>query len=341
MENQRSYKTNVFLEHLKETVQPAENLANCEDSRVDGLREEKKEALRACLKLEDMQKRFGTEPAKKKAGAFEALGEQIVKYELEGIRDLPMPLYVIQPKEPNGQAVLYLHGHDPAGVNGAFATRSDKEPYHKNIAIKMARDGYTVYLPELMGYGEATYTYLHKGEEEQSECFLNAGYLDMCGYSLAGFRTWQSLCVLEQMKGDGFSKASLFGVSGGGLIGMFTAVLAPEIEKIMLHSFTNTWEHSVLAKEQCVDNYVHGIIAVGESYEILSLVAPRPLFAINGEWDRPFPKEGSEVAFPFLKKVYARLGAEENFTGVLFKGAHEVDAEKTLNWLRENRSFKL
>lgn len=337
MENKKSYRTNGFLDKLKAQVQPSENLKNCDESRIDALRKEKTQALRDCLALEKLQKQFREEVKKTEEEKLEALGEQVVKYRLEGVRDLPMPLYVILPKEPNGEAILYLHGHDPAGTWGAFVTRPDKEPYHKNIAIKMAREGYTVYLPELMGFGEATYTYIKKGEEEQSECFLNAGYLAMCGYSLAGLRTFQSLLTLEQMKQDGFSKLGLFGVSGGGLIGMFTAVLAPEIEKIMLHSFTNTWKHSALGKEHCVDNYVQGIISVGDSYEILSLAAPRALFVCNGMWDRPFPQAGSEVAFPFLEEVYDRIGAKEKFTSVLFPGQHEVNSEETLKWLRENK----
>lgn len=337
MEEKNSYKTNGFLDMLKDQIQPSENLLNCEMCRAEALRKEKVEALRECLALEELQKRLSTTLKKTEEEKFEALGEQVVKYRLEGVRDLPMPLYVIAPKKPNGEAILYLHGHDPSGIHGAFVTRPEKEPYHKNIAIKMAREGYTVYLPELMGFGEATYTYFNKEEEMQSECFLNAGFLAMCGYSLAGLRTFQSLLVLEQMKQDGFSKLGLFGVSGGGLIGMFTAVLAPEIEKIMLHSFVNTWKHSILAKEHCVDNYVQGIMSVGDSYEILSLAAPRALFVCNGTMDRPFPKAGSEIAFSFLKKVYERMDAKEKFTAVLFQGRHEVNSEKTLKWLRDNK----
>lgn len=283
-----------------------------------------------------MKEMFETEHSFAKIENVETMFYPAEKYELGAIEYLPFPVYVVRPEKPNGEAVLYLHGHDPAGVHGAFVTKPEKEPYHKNIAMKMVRQGYTVYLPELMGFGEATYIYRKSKNkpEEESECFLNAGYLAMCGFSLAGMRTWQSLLVLEQMKADGFLKPGIFGVSGGGLIAMFTAVLAPEIEKIMLHSFMNSWEHSVLAKEQCVDNYVHGIARVGESYEIGALLAPRRLLTINGTEDRPFPQDGFELATEYLKAVYERLGAPNAYTSILFEGRHEVNAEETLNWLK-------
>lgn len=335
MDEQRRYRTNTYLNAMKRKVQSKENLKDCPLSEIEAVRKRKTEALLKCLKIEELKEAFGAEPSFTKMEDVETMFDPAVKYEMGGIENLPFPVYVVRPKEPNGEAILYLHGHDPSGIHGAFVTRPDKEPYHKNIAMKMVREGYTLYLPELMGYGEATYTYINKKEEEQSECFLNAGYLAMCGFSLAGMRTWQSLMVLEQMERDGFSKLGIFGVSGGGLIAMFTAVLAPEIEKIMLHSFLNSWEHSVLSKEQCVDNYLHGIARVGECYEIAALIAPRRLLTINGTGDRPFPRPGFELASDYLKEVYSRLDAGDAYTTILFQGRHEVNAEETLRWLKE------
>jgi hypothetical protein len=301
---------------------------------MDAVRKKTTEALIECLKLKELKDAFGKEVRFQKVETIETMFSPADKYELDGIAGLPFPVYVVKPDKPNGEAMLYLHGHDPAGIAGAFVTRPDKEPYHKNIAMKMVQQGYTLYMPELMGYGEATYTYFNKTEQLQSECFLNAGYLSMCGFSLAGMRTWQSLMVLNRMKADGFEKRGIFGVSGGGLIAMFAAVLDPETEKVILHSFLNSWEHSVLAKEQCVDNYIHGIARVGESYQIASLIAPRKLLTINGTGDRPFPRQGFQEATEYLQAVYKRMGAEEAYTSILFPGKHEVNAEETLRWLK-------
>lgn len=342
METSYRYKTNAFLKAVKQKVQPKENLRDCPLSEIDAVRGKRKEALFQCLKIEELKECFGTERSFTKTEDVETMFYPAEKYEMGGIEGLPFPVYVVKPEKPNGEAILYLHGHDPAGVRGAFVTRPDKAPYHKNVAMRMVRLGYTLYLPELMGFGEATYIYKKKkdGEELESECFLNAGYLAMCGFSLAGMRVWQSLMVHEQMKADGFLKTGIFGVSGGGLIAMLTAVLEPGIEKIMLHSFTNSWEHSVLAKEQCVDNYVHGLARAGESYEIAALIAPRRLLTINGTEDRPFPREGFELATEHLRAVYERLGASGAYTSVLFEGRHEVNTEETIKWLESCTSGK-
>lgn len=317
---------------------PKENMGNCPLENVEEFRTKKREELSRLLRLVDMEQQFTENIAWKKEDSFEALGEQVERYTYTGIQNLNFLFYKIVPKNPNGKAVLYLHGHDHQGVYGCFNLKDDgREHGHKNIAIKMARMGYTVYIPELIGHGEATYTYINKTEEEQSGCFLNSGYLAMLGYNIAGFRVFQSQLMVDVMEQEGFEKVSVFGFSGGGLIAMLLAVVEERIEMIMLNSFTNSWIDSVLAKEQCVDNYIPGIIGVGESYELLALVAPKPLFTINGTGDRPFPRVGSEKAFTFLKDVYARLGAEDKYTGYLFEGRHEVNADEVLSWLKNQK----
>lgn len=330
------YRSNQFLNQLKQNMEPKENLLNCEKERAESLKEEKRAALRQLLRLEDMTADFLEDISLKKEETFEALGETVERYTYTGIKNLPFLYYKIVPKNPNGKAVLYLHGHDHQGVYGSFNLKDDgREHGHKNIAIKMARMGYTIYLPELLGHGEATYTYINKVEEEQSGCFLNSGYLAMLGYNIAGFRVFQSGLIADVMEAEGFEKFSIFGFSGGGLIGMLFSVVEERTEMIMLNSFTNSWTDSVLAKEQCVDNYIPGIIRLGESYELLSVNVPKPLFTINGTGDRPFPKAGSEKAFAHLKDVYERFGAGENYTGYLFEGRHEVNADEVLKWLKE------
>lgn len=332
------YRSNKFFDEVRKMVLPKENMSNCPIEKMAEFQKEKKQQLAKLLRLADMQNQLLGEISWKKEENFEALGEDVERYTYTGIKGLNFLFYKIVSKNPNGKAVLYLHGHDHQGVYGCFNLKDDgREHGHKSIAIKMARLGYTVYIPELIGQGEATYTYMNKTEEEQSCCFLNTGYLAMLGYNIAGFRVFQSGLIMDVMEQEGFEKASLFGYSGGGLIAMLFGVLEDRIERIMLNAFTNSWVDSVLAKEQCVDNYIPGIMEVGESYEILSLVAPRVLFTINGTGDRPFPRVGSEKAFAFLKDVYARMEAEDKYTGYLFEGRHEVNADETLNWLKNQK----
>ncbi len=334
------YRTNSFFEQVRQGVMPQENLLTCPLEKVEEFKTEKKEKLSKILRLDDMKNQFLGEISWEKEESFEALGENIERYTYTGIKGLNFLFYKVIPKNPNGKAALYLHGHDHAGVYGCFTTKDDgREHGHKNIALKMARMGYTVYIPELMGQGEATYSYMDKTEEVQSCCFLNSGYLAMLGYNLAGFRVFQCKLMMDVIEQEGFAKASLFGFSGGGLIAMLFGVLEERIELLMFNAFTNTWLDSVLAKEQCVDNYIPGIMQVGDSCEIMSLAAPRTLFTINGWGDRPFPYTGSEKAFAFLKEVYERLGAGDKYTGYLFSGKHEVNADDTLKWLEEQNAL--
>ena len=127
-----------------------------------------------------------------------------------------------------------------------------------------------------------------------------------------------------------------FGISGGGMICQHISVLEERIKKIIVACYSNTYQDSILAKEHCVDNYVPGLLQVGDSYKLLALAAPKPMLTVNGIHDRGFPQAGSRTAFAYLEKVYKRLGAGNKYEGKLFEGRHEIKEEIILDWLEKN-----
>lgn len=328
------YKTNRFLDEMFNKVSFTEDILACDD--YHSFKQEKISQIADLFRLEEMDSLFSKELDFEEENRFMAGGVEVIKYTVKAIKDLLIPVYIIKPEKENGKSIMYLHGHDPKGVMGALTIPERKEPYHKNLPLKLAGEGFTVIAPELFGYGEAVYEYLVKGVETKGECFYSSAYLSICGFNLAALRVFQTKKVLDFADLLGFDTATVIGVSGGGMISEFIGIIDERIRNIIVASYTNTYKDSILGMEHCIDNYVPGVMAIGDSYKILALAVPKKLLSINGILDRAFPIGGSQKAFEYIRKVYERFHVSENFTDILFNGKHEICVEEVIKWLKSN-----
>lgn len=332
MNNQ--YCTNEFISQLLKDTSSKNRFINHSLYEFKVVKNAKVKQLSKLLRLEELDEKYSTN-IEYQEEVFEIEGLEIKKYAVKIAKHLTMPIFIIEPSNANGKTILYLHGHDPLGVKGAITINENKEPYHKNIPIKMAEDGFRIVLPELIGYGESVYEYLLKGKPAKGECFFNYAFLTMCGYDLTALRVWQTMRVIDFMQLCGYNADVLFGVSGGGLLCQLMGALDDAVENIIISSYVNTYEDSILAKEQCIDNYIHGINQIGNSYEILALSAPKRMLLLNGTGDRPFPLAGTEKAFAYIKEIYKKYHAEDKLETHIFEGRHEINSEIVMNWLQQ------
>lgn len=336
MEGNTNYLTNNFLTYLFKEVQPKKNLLNCTDREMQKIRKERIEQLSQILKIEQLKNLLNTDITYEVEEKFESMGIQIYKYKVDAIKNLSFPIYHIQPKQSKGKTILYLHGHDDLGIMGALLERYDKVRYHKMIPLLLAKEGYDVIAPEEIGFGDARFFDFPAGTEKLNGCIINSDYLTLSGFSIAGFRAYQSVRTLDFMEQIvSMDNVTSFGISGGGMTCQQTGVLDDRIHQIIIACYANTYQKSILAKEHCLENYVPGLLSVGDSYQLLSLAAPKPLLTVNGTGDKGFPKEGSKTAFDYLEKVYERMDASQNYQGILFEGKHEIKEEIILDWLRK------
>lgn len=331
------YNTNIFLEKLYKQIQPQNSLLNCGKDEFDAIKEERKAEFVKLLKIEELEKLFDKELSYEIEKNFESMEIQIDKYRLDAIEGLKFPVYHVKPEKPNGKTILYLHGHDDLGIMGALLERYDKVRYHKMIPLKLAKAGYDVYAPELIGHGEASFIGFPKGTDNVAGCVPIAHYLTLAGFSIGGFRVYQILKSLDFMQKKGIEKdITVFGISGGGMSAQHIITIDDRITSGIIACYPNTYTDSVLAKDHCVCNYVPGLLKFGDSAELLALAAPKKIFTVNGKSDKGFPKIGSESAFDFLSKVYNNIGCGENYTSMLIDGRHEIDENVIIDWLDKN-----
>lgn len=329
------FRTNDFLDKLVQDTTNKNTFLEGALDEFETIRADKLQNLRQLFWLKEIDDAYAVNISYQEAERFSAGDIDVVKYAVKIADTLIMPAYVTCPENDNGKAVLYLHGHDALGARGAVVINEDKKPYHKNIPLQMTRVGFRVVIPELLGLGEAAYEYLLKGQPALGGCFFNYAFLTLCGYDLTGVRVWQTIKIMDFMQLLGWNADIIFGVSGGGLVCELASVLDDRVQNIIISSYVNTYEDSILAKEQCIDNYIHGINRLGNSYELLALAAPKRMLLLNGNADRPFPLAGTQKAFAYMQEIYRKYHAENRLQCSIFDGRHEINSDIVLEWLRQ------
>ncbi|KYG34374.1 dienelactone hydrolase family protein [Alkalihalobacillus trypoxylicola] len=258
--------------------------------------------------------------------------------------DLLIPMYILTPieKESLYPAVLAMHGHGYGHKEAVGLTKEgkeEKEPYgiHQRFAVQLVKQGFKVFVPEILGFGERILT-RDKEAGNINSCNALAKSLLMGGRTLAGMRVEEALEIYHYIKKqedvDG-QRTGVIGFSGGALISNYTSILEPSIKATVLTGFTNTFSKSILAMHHCIDNYIPGLLKVAELPQLISLIAPRNLFVEAGTHDRIFPKDGVQEAIKFISKEYQSQNKETHFQYHLFNGAHEINGEKAFPWLKQ------
>ena len=328
------YKTNEFLSFIEKSFQENETILNSEN--IHEYKIKKIKELVQLLNIDVIREKL-TENELHWEIRETVLIEDIIieKYDVYAIKHLIFPVYIIKKQKNNGISLLYLHGHDPCGVQGTFNLNNDKIRYHKNITLKLASCGYIVVAPDLLGHGDSIYEYLVKGRPTVGQCSYHTNFFHIFGLDLTAIRVCQTMCCLDFCNKKGISISTIFGMSGGGLVAGIVSAIDNRIKNTIIHSYTNLYSKSIFAKEQCIDNYVHGIQSVGDNYEIISLSVPKKMLLINGEWDRSFPIEGTKFAFCFIQNVYKQFGIASNLRTIIFKGAHEICIDEVTKWLED------
>ncbi|MGN0163879.1 MAG: hypothetical protein ACI4EA_09945 [Candidatus Ornithomonoglobus sp.] len=254
------------------------------------------------------------------------------KYDVEILPGLVTPMWILKPEKPNGKTVLYLPGHDPNGAQGSFNYFGQNQTFHKWLPLQLQFEGFTVVIPELIGFGsliKEKYTDGFRG------CFANTEILQLFGISMAGLRTYQAICAIEIMEKVMERPMSfIYGISGGGLIAMLTSALTCKAEAVVISNYGASFKSSIMEIQHCVDNYIPNLLNIGECADIIGLSAPTPIMLTNGIEDSIFPNSGVRETAAELEKIYKLFNAEKDFFNHTHKGGHETDSDAVIEFYK-------
>lgn len=259
-----------------------------------------------------------------------------------------MPCYVLKPAGCDGvllKPVIALHGHGSWG--GAAIVQTPQDPLgaalnqqlNYDYAGQLAKRGYIVFVPELRGFGmrleDPEY---QEGTDSQwiSSCYAVSVNALLLGKTLLGLRVYDVVRLIDYIQTRPEPLADTLGcvgLSGGGMVTLFTAALDQRISCAVVSGYFNTFRDSIMAVRHCLCNYVPGIVRIVEMVDIAGLVAPRSLLIETGAQDPIFPTQATQRAYESLQKVYSIFGAAQHLDIDVFDGEHAWSGAKAYDWL--------
>ena len=251
-----------------------------------------------------------------------------------------MLTYLLTPDKPGGAGVVALCGH---GYGARQALRLSKrgryravnflDNYQKNFAAELALRGCTVAVPELIAFGEARLSKNQHKPFYANSCYGVTAALHLCGRSTAALRVYQAMRCLDLLEQQpGVDRLGCMGISGGGLVSLFTACADERVRRAVVSGYACSLWDGVLARWHCADNYVHGLLGVGEPQDLAAAIAPRGLCIESGRRDKLFPIAGAREAHAAIRRIYDLMGAGDQLVIDEFDGKHRISGAKSFEF---------
>ena len=276
------------------------------------------------------------------------------KWLLHTWRGVLMPFYLLIPKQGRTPypVVLALHGHgygvkDIIGLWEDGEERDIPEGYHKDFGIALCQRGFLVAAPEISCFGErqTDFSYLNTiiGQPLLTPCEHTAHLALHLGGSVIALRAHDARCLMDYLEtraDTDTSRLGAMGISGGGMHTFFSTCLDERIRACVISGYYSTFKDSILGMFHCDCNFAPGLHQFGEMYDLVGLIAPRPVLIESGSYDPIFPRAAVVMSVDIAReKVYRVFGAEDQVETDYFEGRHGISGVRAYDFLAEKLSL--
>ena len=244
------------------------------------------------------------------------------KWELEIVPGRSMPFYILKPSlwSKATNTVLCLHGHGK-GARDVINFPSDENAreliklLNTDYALQCVKRGWCAVAPELFAFGERVDYVEDARPGFDGGCekpFLNAIQV---GKTLIGIRVKDICTLIDWLSLNGeynLTNLSCIGLSGGGMMTMYTSALDDRIKRTLIAGYITEMKDSILAIRHCSCNYIPGLAEWADFPDVAGLIAPRLQIIQTGKKDAIFPLESVRRAHAKITDVYEVYGKPEN-----------------------------
>lgn len=256
-----------------------------------------------------------------------------------------IPVYIAIPdnsreykKRP---AVVCLHGHGMRKED--LVGLSHNIVYPGMWALDLAKMGCISIVADQWGFGERGSVFKRNSYDHLEKKYaLN---ILLLGKTLNGLRIYDAIQQINYLLSRDDVDPSRIGIAGlsmGGTIASYVTALDTRVDLAVVAGFLSTYKASIINRVHCSDNYIPDILNLGELGDILSLIAPRNLFFINGIRDPIFPIESAVQSFNHLQSIYDLFCKKENIGIDITPKGHRWRGSKAYEFIHRkwfSRSF--
>lgn len=272
--------------------------------------------------------------------------------EKEGYR-LERVEYVVEPGERVASYVLIPHGVDPGHPapaiclwhqhNGRWSLGKsepaglDGMPMH-HTGVALAKEGYVVICPDALGFGEREKGYKLSAGNLERYLFLKYVVAGKClawKHILDMRRAVDYLVTRPEVKVD---RIGCYGHSMGSthmyLVGPWEPRLKALVGNCCLPTYAAIHREQIL---HCFPNFIPGLFSIGDTPDMVALIAPRPVHMNFGEMDGGSPIDEVRRGIEVIQRAYEAQHAEKNFSAYIELGAGHVLSDEM--WRRTKAFF--
>lgn len=260
-----------------------------------------------------------------------------------------MPIYVLLPKGQSGPLPVVIafagHGYGVKDIVGLWEDGEERDTpdgYHKDFGIALCRRGFAVAAPEISCFGErlSDFSTLNRefGQEAPYTCHHTATLAFHLGGSAVGLRVMDGVRLVDYLESRSdvdINRLGAMGISGGGMHTFFSTCIDPRIRACVISGYFCPWKDSIFGMHHCTCNYVPGLHVFGEIYDLVGLIAPRPLLVEAGTHDPIFPITGVMESVSRAKEVYEVFNARKEIETDYFEGRHQISGHRAYDFLWE------
>ena len=240
-----------------------------------------------------------------------------------------IPALVYNPPKGNAK--------NPAVIVSPGWPQHKGENSHSWSCVKLAEAGYVTIMLDHVCFGERSegfyFDAVNFDGRNQTEIHIESMCV-MAGTSIMALRARDNIRVLEYMMGrpdvDG-SRVGIVGLCQGGLDTWMASALDDRFACTMVLCGTTSfaaWANELprLSPLSNATPYIPGIMKYGDFKHIYSLIAPRPLLAINNFNDYWWPISGFKETTDFVRGIYGLYKKGERFKAMLRNAEHTIYA---------------
>jgi len=265
-----------------------------------------------------------------------------------------MPVYILLPKERKKLLPVVMafagHGYGVKDIVGLWEDGEERDlpdGYHKDFGVALCRRGFAVAAPEISCFGErqSDFPYLDRafGQEPPYTCHHTATMAFHLGGSAVGLRVLDGMRLVDYLETRpemDIKRLGAMGISGGGMHTFFSTCIDPRIRACVISGYFCPWKESIFAMHHCTCNYVPGLSQFGEIYDLVGLIAPRPLLVEAGTRDPIFPIQGVKESVSKARQVYAVFNAQGEVETDYFEGRHQISGRRAYDFLWEKLAWE-